>query len=116
MKIKYVMIIIFICGFSFAQGNKSVFEFNSSTDKILYRNLNGKQKVSGFNILIGKQTKFFSASPCLGKKPLKINVNRIVLTKEVENDNINKKKNYVIFVRSINEYYTVDHIVRKIEN
>ena len=117
MKYTYIVLTFFICFNCFSQENKktNIFEFNSSTDKIIYRNHNNKKEISGFRILLGKKLKFFSANPYLNKEHLKINIDRIALAKVVENDNANKKYSYIIFLKSINKYFFVDHIVRKVE-
>lgn len=103
---------VFICSNSFSQKTENVFEFNNSTDQIIYRNNN--KTISGFKILIGKELIFFSASPYLNKNKLNINIDRITLEKLVSNDNMNKENGYVIYLKSINKYFIIDHLVRKI--
>lgn len=116
MKIFYLIPLLIISLTSFGQEKKNIFDFNGKTDQIVYRTSNNKKEISGFNILLDKKTKFFSASPYKEKTILKINTSRKELIEKVQKDNFNNQTSYLIYVKSINKFFIVDHIVRKTQN
>ncbi|MFC0776906.1 hypothetical protein [Flavobacterium sp. HJSW_4] len=116
MKILHLISILIISLTAFGQQKKNVFGYNEKTDQIVYRTSNNKKEISGFNILLDKKTKFFSASPYRGKPILKINTSRQDLAEKVKKDNLNNQTCYIIYVKSINKFFIVDHIVRKTQN
>lgn len=116
MKILHLISILIISLTSFAQQKKNVFEYNEKIDQIIYRTSNNKKEISGLNILLDKKVKFFSASPYREKTILPINTSRQDLAKKVKKDNLNNQTCYVIYVKSINKFFIVDHIVRKTQN
>ena len=92
------------------------FSFDNKLDKIDYL----KNKVSGFNIKIGRQMKYFKIGTNNTKysnKNLKIKLSsREELKKIIQNDNANKKRIFVIIRKNKkNEYYFGDYMFRTVE-
>lgn len=119
MKKVYLILCILFCTKAFCQEyNNSVFvfEFNNKIDEIVYRKTNTKKEISGFNLMINKKKVFFSAVLYPQKIKKNINTSRSDLDKIVEKDNFNKKYLYIIFLKKENKYYSIDHIVRKVES
>jgi hypothetical protein len=92
------------------------FSFNNKFDKIDYI----KNKISGFNIKVGQQMKYFKVGTNKTKystKNLRFKLtSREDLKKIIQNDNPNKKRIFVIVRKNKkNEYYFGDYMFRTVE-